>query len=59
MGSDGYGRKSYFEGIDQSLLRNGVETFRASTVVTQPYVVANENSAQKLNELQWDVHSQL
>ena len=34
----------YFKGIDQPLLRDGVETFRASTVITKPYVVADKNN---------------
>jgi len=35
----------YFKGIDQPLLRDGVETFRASTVITKPYVVADKNNS--------------
>jgi len=34
----------HFKGTDQPLLRDGVETFRASTVlvITEPYVMADE-----------------
>jgi hypothetical protein len=30
----------YFKGVDQSLFRDGVKAFRASAVVTEPYVMA-------------------
>jgi hypothetical protein len=33
----------HFKGTDQPLLRDGVETFRASTVITEPYVMADKN----------------
>jgi len=33
----------YVEGADQSLLRDGVEAFRASTVIAEPYVMANKS----------------
>lgn len=35
----------HFKGTDQPLLRDGVETFRASTVITEPYVMADETSS--------------
>ena len=36
----------HFKGIDQPLLRDGVETFRASTVITEPYVMADKKKKQ-------------
>jgi hypothetical protein len=33
----------HFKGTDQPLLRDGLETFRASTVITEPYVMADKN----------------
>lgn len=43
---DGWeGREYYVESIDQSLLRDGVETFRASAVISEPYVMANKTLA--------------
>jgi hypothetical protein len=35
----------HFKGTDQPLLRDGVETFRASTVITEPYVMADKTSS--------------
>jgi hypothetical protein len=35
----------HFKGTDQPLLRDGLETFRASTVITEPYVMADETSS--------------
>ena len=32
----------HFKGIDQPLLRDGMETFRASTVIPEPYVMADK-----------------
>ena len=33
----------YVEGVDQSLLRDGVEAVRASTVIAEPYVMADKS----------------
>lgn len=33
----------HFKGTNQPLLRDGVETFRASTVITKPYMMADKN----------------
>jgi hypothetical protein len=46
------GGKHHFKGTDQPLLRDGVETLRASTVITEPYVMADKtSSAHKLRQL--------
>lgn len=37
----------YVESIDQSLLCDGMKTFRASAVITEPYVMANEKRPHK------------
>ena len=37
----------YVESIDRSLLRGGMKTFRASAVITEPYVMANEKGLHK------------
>jgi len=42
----------HFKGTDQPLLRDGVETFRASTVITEPYVMADKtDSAREFRQL--------
>ena len=33
----------YVESIDQSLFCDGMKTFRASAVITEPYVMAKES----------------
>jgi len=42
----------HFKGTDQPLLRDGLETFRASTVITEPYVMADKTgSAHELRQM--------
>jgi hypothetical protein len=46
----------YVESIDQSLLCEGMKTFRASAVITEPYVMANEKRPHKSSiedEMKW------
>ena len=48
----------YVEGVDQSLLRDGVEAVRASTVIAEPYVMADKSSAQARYKAKWEDSSQ-